>query len=144
VRINKVGRKFESPIDVCRCTIWHLPPTTASNLCTLSLSPLLLSLRKVVLRQETGLAPGPEADTYSGHAEAYEILAALTFLAFYVKCYDHLIATQTIPCYCNNSGVITNLMSMRNITIWQPNDTTNDDYNIYATITAMAATCSPL
>ena len=68
----------------------------------------------------------------------------LTFLAYYVHCYDKLIPTQMIPCYCDNSRVITNLTSMKNNAIRQPNDTTNDDYDIYATITAMAATCSPL
>jgi len=51
---------------------------------------------------------------------------------------------QTIQCYCDNSGVITNLMSMKDCIIIQPNDTTNDDYNLYAAITVEAAKCCPL
>jgi len=64
--------------------------------------------------QGTGLAPGPEDDTYSGHAEAYGLLAAITFLAFYEKCYDNQYPPQMITCHCNNSGIVTNLTSMQN------------------------------
>jgi len=86
----------------------------------------------------TGLAPGPKADTYSGCAKAYSLLAAITFLAFYVRCNDTLVPPQTIKCYCDNSGIIAILTSMQHSTILQPNNTTNDGHNLYATITAMA------
>jgi len=91
-----------------------------------------------------GLAPGPEDDTYSGRAEAYGLLAAIMFLEFYVQCYDYQIPPQTIPCYCDNSGVITNLTSMQNTMTVRPNKTMNNDHDIYAEITAMATKCCPL
>jgi len=49
-----------------------------------------------------------------------------------------------IPCYCDNSGVVTNLMSMKKGGVCRPNDTTNDDHDMYAAITATANRCSPL
>jgi len=90
------------------------------------------------------LAPGPIDDTYSGRAEAYGLLAAITFIQFYVQCYEHQVPPQTIPCYCDNSSVITNLTSMQNCVIVRPNDTTNNDYDLYAAITAEAVKCWPL
>jgi len=36
----------------------------------------------------TSLAPGPEEDSYSGCAVAYGLLATITFLSFYMSCYD--------------------------------------------------------
>jgi len=69
----------------------------------------------ILLWRGTGLAPGPVDDTYSRHAEAYGLLATITFLCFYVNCYDNQIPIQTSQCYCDNSGVITNLTKMRNV-----------------------------
>jgi len=66
-----------------------------------------------LLWQGTGLAPGPEEDSYSGRAEAYGLLAAITFCTFYVECYEALPRTTTISCYCDNAGVITNLTKMQ-------------------------------
>ncbi len=93
----------------------------------------------VILWHGHGLAPGPINDTYSGRTEAYGILAALTFLCFYLNCYVHQVPSQLITCYCNNSRVDTNLMSMKECVIVCPNDTTNNDHNLYAAITAEAA-----
>jgi len=52
--------------------------------------------------------------------------------------------SQMIQCYCDNSGVITNLMSMKDCAIIWLNDTTNDDHDLYVAITAEAAKCHPL
>jgi len=98
----------------------------------------------VILWRGLGLAPGPHDDTYSGRAEAYSLLAVLGFLRFYLQCYDHQGPSQLIQCYCDNSGVITNLTSMWDCVIKRPNDTTNDDYDLYAAITAEAAQCHPI
>ncbi len=104
----------------------------------------LIANDHVILWCGHGLAPGPQDDTYSGRAEAYGILAVLIFLHFYLTCYEHYVPPQMIPCYCDNSGVITNLTSMKECITVQPNYTTNDNYDLYAAITAEAATCHPL
>jgi len=104
----------------------------------------IIANNHVILWHGHGLAPGPIDDTYSGHAEAYGILAAVTFLCFYVQCYDHHIPSQTLTCYCDNSGVVTNLTSMKDCVIVRPNDTTNDDHDLYAAITAEADKCRPV
>jgi len=99
---------------------------------------------QAILWRGHGLAPGPGDDTYSGRAEAYGILAALIFLRFYLTCYDHQLPAQPCNCYCDNSGVITNLTSMQTCIIRRPNDTTNDDYDLYVAILAEAKQCRPL
>jgi len=104
----------------------------------------IIANEQVILWRGNGLAPGPSEDTYSGRAEAYGIFAALIFLRFYLTCYDHQIPAQPCTCYCDNSGVITNLTSMLTCTIRRPNDTTNDDYDLYVAILAEAKNCRPL
>jgi len=104
----------------------------------------LIAHEQVILWRGHGLAPGPCDDTYSGRVEAYGILAALIFLHFYLMCYDHQFPAQSCNCYCNNSGVITNLTSMLTCIIGRPNDTTNDDYDLYVAILVEAKTCRPL
>jgi len=81
-----------------------------------------------------GLAPGPDDDIYSGRAEAYGLLAAITFVSYYVSCYEGPFPPTTITCHCDNAGVITNLNSLRNGDITRPNDTTNDDRDLYLAI----------
>jgi len=68
-------------------------------------------------RHGLGLVPGPHDDTYSGRAEAYGLLAALGFLHFYLQCYDYQVPSQLLQCYCDNSGIITNLMYMRDCVV---------------------------
>jgi len=51
---------------------------------------------------------------------------------------------EMIPCYCDNSGIVTNLMSMKKGGVCHPNDTMNDYHDIYAAITATATRCHPL
>jgi len=92
----------------------------------------------------TGLAPGPADDTYSGQAKAYRLLVAITFLSFYMKCYDTMAPMQNISCYCDNIGAIMNLTSMQNGEMMQPNDTTANDYDLYTMITALAVECQPI
>jgi len=92
-----------------------------------------------LLWQGTGLVLGPEEDSYSGRAEAYGLLAAITFCTFYVGCYEVPPHTTTIPCYCGNAGVITNLTTMKRNLRTRPNDTTNDDRDLYMAITDAAS-----
>jgi len=54
------------------------------------------------LWQGQGLAPGPAEDMHSGHAEAFGILAALTFFCSYIACYDPLPDTTAIQCFCDH------------------------------------------
>jgi len=98
-----------------------------------------------VIAQETdtlwcglGIAPGPSEDIYSGCAEAYGILAAITFLQYYLQIFETTIPRTTIRCFCDNMGVLTNLKELQTTHITRPNDSTNDDRNIYLAITAVA------
>jgi len=92
-----------------------------------------------------GLAPGPAADIYSGRAEAFGLLAGLTFLQYYIHSYgpQQFQATQ-LQCYCDNIGVITNVQKLFAPTHLRPNDTTGDDWDLYLTISNMARQCIPL
>jgi len=74
-----------------------------------------------------GLAPGPEEDIYSGQAEAFSLLAAITFLTNYLSQFDPPIPPTTVDCFCNNLGVITTLTTMQKMTLSCLNDTTADD-----------------
>jgi len=86
-----------------------------------------------------GLAPGPAADIYSGRAEAFGLLAGLTFLQHYIHSYgsQQFHATQLL-CYCDNIGVITNVQKLLAPTHLRPNDTTDDDWDVYLAISNMA------
>jgi len=65
-----------------------------------------------------GLAPGHADDMHSGRAEAFGVLAALTFLRYYVQSYGpHLFSQSTIQCYCDNQGVVTTASDLRTATI---------------------------
>jgi len=92
-----------------------------------------------------GLAPGTAKDIYSGHAKAFGLVVGLTFLHYYISCYGHHTFQEAdLQCFCNNIGVITNVMAfLHPTTIW-PNNTTNDDRNIYLEISALTNKCTPL
>jgi len=90
------------------------------------------------------LAQGPEEDIHLGQAEAYGLLATITFLSYYINCYNTPIPTIMITCYCDNIGVINTLTSMQNGDIPRPYDTTTDDQAIYLEIEAMASQCASL
>jgi len=77
------------------------------------------------LWQGLGLAPSPIEDMYSGQAEAFGLLAALSILQYYLSCYPPIPHKLTIPCYCDNLGIIMMLTTLMQDTIPCPNDTTN-------------------
>jgi len=88
-----------------------------------------------------GLALGPEEDIYSGRAEAFGLLAAITFLTQYISTFDTPIPPTTVECFCDNLGVITTLTNMQENPTVRPNDTTANDHDIYLEITAAATRC---
>jgi len=88
-----------------------------------------------------GLAPGPVEDIYSGRAEAYGILTAIIFLQYYLAAYDTRIPVTTINCFCDNMGILNNMNALQDTSITRPNDTTNDDQDIYLAIDAAARQC---
>jgi len=96
------------------------------------------------LWRSMGLAPGPAEDMYSGRAEAFGVLAVVSFLQFYILCFQPMIPQTKVDCYCNNLGVIQILRSLNSASIMRPNDTTNDDYDIYLAIHAAAKQCPAL
>jgi len=97
----------------------------------------ILAHHHATLWRGSGLAPGPAEDMHSGRAEAFGILAASQFLAYYVSCYDVQLPVTTIKCYCDNLGDITTLCTMQTETIPRPNDTTNDDRDVFMAIMAI-------
>jgi len=91
-----------------------------------------------------GLAPGPVEDMYSGRAKAFGMLAAISFLQYYILCYQPIIPVTKVDCYCDNLGVIMTLRSLNPNVVTRPNDTTNDDHDIYLAIQAVAKQCPAL
>jgi len=81
-----------------------------------------------------GIAPGPIKDLYSGCAEAYGIFAAVTFIQYYLAIFKTAFPPTTIKCFCDNVGIITNLTTLQSDLDVHPNNTTNDDCNIYLAI----------
>ncbi len=88
-----------------------------------------------------GLAPGPADDMYSGCAEAFGLYAAASFLQYYLTCYPPIPLKKHIPCYCDNSGVITSVNALLAHKLTRPNDTTMDDRDIHLAIYEMARQC---
>jgi len=55
------------------------------------------------------LAPWPAKDMYSGHAEAFGLLAANIFLHYYLSCYNVQNLLETlVECYCKASTTMGN------------------------------------
>jgi len=104
----------------------------------------IIARTTTILWRGAGLAPGPEEDIYSGRAEAYGLMAAITFLNHYVSCYEEHFPPTTINCYCDNAGIITNLCDQQSGQKSQPNDTTNDDSDIYMEIHHLSISSSAL
>ncbi len=93
----------------------------------------------------TGLAPGPAEDIYSGRAEAFGLLAGLTFLQHYIDSYGKTnFQNAPLHCYCDNAGVITNVKALLTPTTTRPNDTTDNDRDIYLAIRNATIRCNPL
>ncbi len=90
-----------------------------------------------------GLAPGPVDDIHSGQAEAMGLLTALLFLSYYVKWYEPLQPTD-LTCYCNNVGVITNIIAAQDVTNSCPNDTTANNCDLYFALADTIKSCSPI
>jgi len=92
-----------------------------------------------------GLAPGYAEDIYSGRAEAFGLFAALLFVQHYVISYGPTQFTDApLKCYCDNAGVITNVTDLLAPHAKRPNDTTNDDRDVYLAIQETISHCSPL
>jgi len=51
----------------------------------------VIAQENATLWRRLGIAPGLSKDIYSGHAEAYGILAAITFLQYYLQIFDTII-----------------------------------------------------
>jgi len=92
-----------------------------------------------------GVAPGAEDDLYSGRAEAFGLLASLIFLRHYVDSYGpDQFTPSKLECFCDNIGVITNVETLLAPNKTKPNDTTNDDRDIYTAISMTALQCFPM
>jgi len=105
----------------------------------------VISHNDVTLWKGAGLAPGLAEDIYSGRAKASGLIAGLTFLKHYVSSYEHTCFKATLLCcYCNNLGVITNISALLKPLIMRPNDTTNDNWDVYMAIQTLALDCYPL
>jgi len=50
---------------------------------------------------------------YSGQAEAFGILAVITFLSHYISYYSNPIPATKIQCFCDSLGIITALANMQ-------------------------------
>jgi len=105
----------------------------------------ILTYDTCLLWRGVGLAPGPATDIYSGRAEAFGLLARLTFLRHYIESYVPInFAATQLKCYCDNAGVITNVKAMLTSSVLRPNDTTTNDRNLYLAISSMTRKCTPL
>ncbi len=92
-----------------------------------------------------GLTPGNAKDMHSGHAEAFGMLAALIFLKHYIQSYGpNRFEDTLICCFCDNIRVTTMLTNMQNATITCPNDTTDDNCDIYLAISENITQCAPI
>jgi len=105
----------------------------------------VITHNNMTLWKGLGVAPGPAEDIYSGQAKAFGLIAGLTFLRHYVASYKptHFKA-MPLHCHCNNLGMITNVTALLTPSITQPNDTTNNDWDVYVAIRTLALTCHPL
>jgi len=82
---------------------------------------------------------------HSGRAEAFGVLAALLFLRHYIQSFgNQVFSATTIKGYCDNSGVVTTITDISNSTITRPNDTTNDDRDVYLAIHEAIMACKPI
>jgi len=105
----------------------------------------VITNKTITLWKGVGLAPGNAEDMYSGRAEAFGLLAGLIFLQSYLSYYgDTQHDGARIQCFCDNQGIISNINNMRDTSTQRPNDTTNDDYDVYRTICDTVNLCAPI
>jgi len=82
---------------------------------------------------------------YSGCAEAFGMQVALIFLQHYIMSYrPNLFPNASIQSFCDNQGIITTLSMMQTTTIVHPNNTMNDDRDVYMEILNVTVHCTPL
>jgi len=92
-----------------------------------------------------GLALGHASEIYSRRAEAFGLLASLTFLQYYISCYGHKsFIASPIQCFCNNMGVITNVTALIQPQLLQPNATVKNDHDVYLAICKIVKQCAPM
>jgi len=90
-----------------------------------------------------GIVPGPINEMYSGLAEAYGVLTALSFLQHYINQFPQMF--QKLPqiyLCCDILGVITQINNETKYLV-QPNQTIHNKYGIYQTIKEIAQSLSP-
>jgi len=105
----------------------------------------IITCHETALWKGVGLTPGHADNIYSGRAEAFGLLAALLFLQYYITSYGPEHFTDSpLKCYCDNAGIITNVTDLLSHKLNQPNDTTQDDRDVYMAIKATISLCSPL
>jgi len=92
-----------------------------------------------------GLALGHVSEIYSRRAEAFGLLAGLTFLQYYISCYGHkTFIASPIQCFCHNMGVTTNVTALIQPQLLQPNATMKNDDDVYLTISKIVKQCAPM
>jgi len=90
-----------------------------------------------------GLAPGAAEDIYLGRAEAFGLLAALLFLAHYIKSYGRAnFKNALFNCFCDNIGVITQITENINAPWTYPNSAIADDNDIYMVLISTIQQCA--
>jgi len=105
---------------------------------------LVLANDHLTIWHGTGHAPSPEGDICSSRAEAYGLLVAITFVTYYISCYDNPVPLTSLTCYCDNIRMINTLISMQLSETIQPNDTTNNECDLYLEIIAQVAQCTSI
>ncbi len=82
---------------------------------------------------------------YSGRAEAFGVLAGLLFLQYYISCFTpETYHGAKFQCHCDNQGILTNVTEMRSSAIKRPNDTTSNNFDLYAAICQAASHSQPV
>jgi len=105
----------------------------------------ILTQENTPLWKGVGLAPGEAEDMYSGRAEAFGLLAGLLFIEHYIASYEPAQFNDSpLKCFCDNAGVINNVSDLLSHSRVRPNDTTNDDRDVYIAIRDAISQCSPL
>jgi len=97
------------------------------------------------LWKRVGLAPGPAEDMHLGQAEAFGMLEALTFLQHYIlSYYPATFAAASISCYCDNNGIIATISKMTTSQIVCPNETTNDNHDVFLATNDVISNAPPI
>jgi len=68
----------------------------------------------------------------------------MIFIQYYLSCYQTLPEATNMKCFCNNLGVITNIMTLLTSKVNCPNNTTNDNCDLTRAIADIVRRCHPL